>query len=194
VVKQPDLALAMAFCPLAFTEEQKARNFCYYERITVRDSSLSACIEALLAAECGYLQLAFDYAAEATLMDLQDIEHNVRDGLHMASLAGAWIAFVFGLGGMRDHGDTLTFKPKLPTGLTRYAFSIMHRQQILHVNITGAGAEYTLKTPGTLRVSHYDESLVVTDAEMTVRPIPPVPHRDPPKQPRGRAPKRRSRG
>ena len=74
--------------------EQRARNFEYYERITVRDSSLSACTEAVAAADAGHLRLAFDYAAEAALMDLHDFEHNARDGLHVASLAGTWIAFV----------------------------------------------------------------------------------------------------
>ncbi|MGC8492937.1 MAG: glycoside hydrolase family 65 protein, partial [Syntrophobacteraceae bacterium] len=103
VVKQPDLVLAMQLCSEAFTKEQKERNFDYYERITVRDSSLSACTQAVLAAEVGHLRLALDYAAEAALLDLQDLEHNTRDGLHMASLAGTWIALVNGFGGMRDY-------------------------------------------------------------------------------------------
>ena len=41
VVKQADLVLAMHTRGDAFTAEQKARNFAYYEAITVRDSSLS---------------------------------------------------------------------------------------------------------------------------------------------------------
>ena len=84
MIKQPDLVLAMQLCSDAFTPEQRARNFDYYERITVRDSSLSACTEAVAAADAGYLRLAFDYAAEAALMDLHDREHNARDGLHIA--------------------------------------------------------------------------------------------------------------
>ena len=92
VVKQPDLILAMQVCHDSFTPEQRARNFEYYERITVRDSSLSACTEAVAAADAGHIRLAFDYAAEAALLDLEDFEHNTRDGLHLASLAGAWIA------------------------------------------------------------------------------------------------------
>ena len=47
-------------------------------------------------------------------MDLDDLEHNTRDGLHIASLAGAWIAAVAGFGGMRDHDGELTFAPRLP--------------------------------------------------------------------------------
>jgi alpha,alpha-trehalose phosphorylase len=88
VVKQADLVLAMALRSDAFTDAQKARNFAYYEQITVRDSSLSAATQSIIAAEVGHLELAHDYLAEAALMDLDDLEHNTRDGLHMASLAG----------------------------------------------------------------------------------------------------------
>ena len=99
VVKQPDLVLAMHLRGDAFTPEEKLRNFDYYERRTVHDSSLSACTEAVMAAEVGYVELAYDYLAEAALVDLDDTKHNTRDGVHIASLAGAWMACVAGLGG-----------------------------------------------------------------------------------------------
>ena len=51
--------------------------------------------------------------------DLDDLEHNTRDGLHVASLAGTWIALVAGLAGMREIGGTLSFLPRLPEGITR---------------------------------------------------------------------------
>ena len=158
----------------------------------MRDSSLAACTQAVIAARCDHLRLAFDYAAEATLIDLQDLEHNVADGLHIASLAGAWIAFVHGFGGLQDHGDSLAFTPKLPDGLTRYSFSIVHRDRCLHVDVTASRAEYVLKSPATLSIVHYGEELTVSDAAPVVRPIPPIAPRDPPRQPRGRAPRRRS--
>ena len=63
VVKQADLVLALHLCGDAFTDEEKARNFDYYERLTVRDSSLSACTQAVIAAEVGHLELAYDYLA-----------------------------------------------------------------------------------------------------------------------------------
>ena len=80
----------------------------------MRDSSLSACTQAVIAAEVGHLELAYDYFAEAALMDLDNLEHNTRDGLHIASLAGAWIVAVAGFGGMRDHDGALSFTPRLP--------------------------------------------------------------------------------
>jgi alpha,alpha-trehalose phosphorylase len=113
VVKQADLVLALYLRGDAFSPEAKARNFEYYEPLTVRDSSLSSFVQAVVAAEVGHLELAYDYFGEAALLDLGNFHHNTRDGVHLASLAGAWIAAVAGFGGMRDHGGSLSFAPQL---------------------------------------------------------------------------------
>jgi alpha,alpha-trehalose phosphorylase len=191
VVKQPDLVLAMQLFANLFAPEQRARNFDYYERITVRDSSLSACTEAIVAADAGHMRLAFDYAAEAALVDLHDLHRNTADGLHIASLAGTWIAFVMGFGGMRDLGESLTFNPRLPDALLRLAFSIRHRGRCLHVEVTAQEATYTL-TRGTngIRVTHHGEVLSI-GREPIVRPIPPAAERPAPMQPAGREPHHR---
>lgn len=195
VVKQADLVLAMQLCPDAFSAEQKERNFDYYERITVRDSSLSACTQAVLAAEVGHLRLALDYAAEAALIDLQDLEHNARDGLHIASLAGTWIALVNGFGGMRDHGDTLSFAPRLPDGLASLSFSIVRRGLCLRVSMTEQTAIYRLvRGIGELRLLHHGQSLTLKDTEPIERAIPPSVSSAPPTQPRDRTPAHRSPG
>lgn len=195
VVKQPDLVLAMQRCCDAFTDEQKGRNFDYYERITVRDSSLSACTQAVLAAEVGHLRLAFDYAAEAALLDLQDLEHNTRDGLHMASLAGTWIALVNGFGGMRDYAGVLSFAPRLPDGLAALTFSIVRRKLCLRVDVTSRTATYRLPgCTGSLTIRHYGETLTLTGPDPIERPIPEIPPRDEPEQPAGRRPRSRSPG
>ncbi len=195
VVKQPDLVLAMQLCGDSFTDEQKARNFDYYERITVRDSSLSACTQAVLAAEVGHLRLALDYAAEAALMDLRDLEHNTRDGLHMASLAGTWIALVMGFGGMRDHAGVLSFAPRLPDGLASLTFSVVRRKFCLRVEVTARSAAYRLMgCAGPLQIIHYGELLTLRGADPVERGIPEFPQREAPKQPPGREPIRRSPG
>jgi alpha,alpha-trehalose phosphorylase len=195
VIKQPDLVLAMEFCSTAFTPEQRARNFDYYERITVRDSSLSACSEAVAAADAGHLRLALDYAAEAALMDLHDVERNASDGLHVASLAGTWLAFVAGFGGMREHGETVEFAPRLPDGLTRLSFSTLRRGHCLRVDVTTGAASYKLtRGTGPIHLTHHGEPLVLTGADAVTRPIPPPSERPPPMQPPGREPSRRSLG
>jgi alpha,alpha-trehalose phosphorylase len=189
VVKQADLVLAMQLCPEAFTAEQKARNFAYYERITVRDSSLSAATQAVLAAETGHLDLAYDYLCETALVDLADLAHNTDQGLHIAALAGAWSALVAGFGGLRhlDNGG-LAFAPRLPGALTRITFRLRWRGQRLRVQITPGQAEYRLLDGAELELSHYGQLLTVTADSPQVQPIPPAPPADQLVQPVGREP------
>ena len=187
VVKQADLVLAMQLRGDVFTAEQKARNFAYYETLTVRDSSLSACTQAVIAAETGHLELAHDYLAEAALMDLQDRQQNTRDGLHMASLAGAWTALVAGFGGMRASGHRLSFSPRLPSGITRLAFRIRYRDRTLQLTITPDEAKYELVSGEPLTITHHGEQVLASDGPV-VLPIPPIPVTLRPRQPEGRAP------
>jgi alpha,alpha-trehalose phosphorylase len=145
VVKQPDLVLALHWRGDAFTPEQKARNVDYYERLTVRDSSLAACTQAIMAAEVGHLDLAHDYIGEAALMDLHDLEHNTRDGMHIASLAGTWLALVAGLGGFREYAGEVRFDPALPDGFDRLAFAIRWRGNKLRVDVNRESVSYLLE-------------------------------------------------
>ena len=144
VVKQADLVLAMAWCSDAFDLPQKARNVDYYERRTVRDSSLSACTQAVMAAEVGQLELAHDYAYEAALIDLRDIAHNTRDGLHIASLAGAWTSLVAGFAGLRDHDGMLRLDPALPGKISRLCFSLRWRGHRVRVDVNHSAVTYTV--------------------------------------------------
>jgi alpha,alpha-trehalose phosphorylase len=190
VVKQADLVLALHLRGDAFSPEDKARNFEYYERLTVRDSSLSAATQAVVAAEVGHLTLAFEYLEEAALMDLRDLAHNTRDGLHMASLAGSWIALVDGFGGLRDYGGRFCFSPRLPNALSRLAFALAIRGGRLRVEITATSASYARLEGDDLVVAHHGEPLTVRSGEVVVRPIPPLAPRRPPSQPPGREPGR----
>jgi alpha,alpha-trehalose phosphorylase len=193
VVKQADLVLALHVRGDAFTDEEKARDFAYYEPLTVRDSSLSACTQAVIAAEVGHLELAYDYFAEAALMDLRDLEHNTRDGVHIASLAGAWMAAVAGFGGMRDHNARLTFAPRLPARLERLAFRLLFRGRRLMVDVTQTEATYTILDGPPLEIAHHREEIEVSREESVTRAIPPAVERPTPSQPPGRAPVRRGK-
>jgi alpha,alpha-trehalose phosphorylase len=191
VVKQADLVLAMHLRGDAFSPEQKLRNFDYYEGLTVRDSSLSACTQAIMAAEVNHLDLAYDYLGEAALMDLADLEHNTRDGVHIASLAGAWLAVVAGLGGMRDHGEVLRFAPHLAGSLRRLRFALTWRGHRLRVEVTGDSATYELLTGDAIELEHEGERLTVKPGAPVSRPVREVPDLPRPKQPPGREPRRR---
>jgi alpha,alpha-trehalose phosphorylase len=192
VVKQADLVLAMYLRGDAFTPEQKLRNFAYYEPITVRDSSLSAYCQSVIAAEAGHLQLAYDYLAESALIDLEDLENNARDGLHIAALAGTWTALVAGLGGMRlFQGESIRFAPRLPDALSRIAFRLMFRGRRLRVEVRRGAATYTLAGGKPLEILHHDKPFTLTAQAPVTRPIPELRARQSPQQPPGRAPLRR---
>jgi alpha,alpha-trehalose phosphorylase len=194
VIKQADLVLALHWCGDAFSAEEKARAFAYYEPLTVRDSSLSACTQAVVAAEVGQLDLAADYLAEAALMDLHDIEHNAADGLHIASLAGGWLALVAGFGGMRDTNDRLLFRPQLPPNWRRLRFSVRPRGQELHVEITPHEVTYTLDGDQPVAFTHCSgarelEVRLEPGTSVTRRWQPVRPRTSRPSQPAGREPR-----
>ncbi|HZW45590.1 MAG TPA: glycosyl hydrolase family 65 protein [Dermatophilaceae bacterium] len=188
VVKQADLVLAMHLRGAAFTTAEKARNFAYYEALTVRDSSLSACTQAVLAAETGHLDLAYDYLTEAALMDLDDREHNTRDGLHVASLAGTWIALVSGFAGLRESDGNVAFCPRLPAGITRLALTICVQNSRLNVEITPTTTTYRVLDGQPLPLLHDGQPLVVSAGSPISSPTLSAPICAAPTQPRGRAP------
>ncbi|HEY2724814.1 MAG TPA: glycosyl hydrolase family 65 protein [Pseudonocardiaceae bacterium] len=188
VVKQADLVLAMHLRGDAFTDEQKQRNVAYYEPITVRDSSLSACTQAVLAAEVGHLGLAYDYLAETALTDLRDLHANVANGLHIASLAGSWVVVVAGFGGMRDHAGRLTFAPRLAPDLGRLTFRMCFGPSRLSVEIRPEDATYRLISGDPVETSHHGKQITIKPGQPLTLPIPPVPHLPTPSQPPGREP------
>ncbi|MDQ4138222.1 MAG: family 65 glycosyl hydrolase [Actinomycetota bacterium] len=190
VVKQADLVLAMHFRHDAFTPEEKSRNFAYYELLTVRDSSLSAASQAVIAAEVGHLELAADYLAEAALLDLDDIHRNTDDGLHLASLGGMWTALTAGFGGMRHGSEGFRFDPRLPPSLTRIAFGLRIGEGTLRVEVRPDETSYSL-TGGTRQtLSHFGTLVTLEPGDSVSLPSPPLPDAGPaPSQPPGRSPR-----
>ena len=156
----------------------------------MRDSSRSAAVQAVTAAEVGHLELAHDYLYEAASVDLRDLHHNTGDGLHIASLAGTWIALVNGFGGLREIGGRLAFDPQLPHGMSRLRFTVRWRGTKLGVDVTPGQVVYTLRDHGTsVEFTHAGEEVSVSGDAPLTRPLerrePLLPR---PVQPPGRAP------
>ena len=188
---RPTWCLAMQLRGDAFSDEQKARNFAYYEGLTVRDSSLSSGPQAVIAAEVGQLELAHDYIAETALVDLHDLNHNTGDGLHIASLASTWTALVAGFGGMRARQGRLAFAPRLPSTLTSLAFRLRYRGRRLLVTVTPESATYELLAGAPLTLHHHGSPFELA-SEPAHLDIPAGANLPRPKQPPGREPAARS--
>ena len=192
VVKQADLVHALYACGDAFDAEQKARDFEYYERINTRDSSLSAPIQGIVAAEVGHLDLAYAYLQETALIDLEDHSHNTYEGVHLASMAGAWLIVVAGFGGLRDYGERLELAPRLPARLAGLRLRLQHRGRLIRVRVDAERATYELLDGAPLELIHHGAPAMLRDRLELA--IPPAPRHPAPTQPPGREPPRRKRG
>jgi alpha,alpha-trehalose phosphorylase len=136
VLKQADVVLALYLQGNHFTDEEKLADFEYYDPLTTGDSTLSAVVQAILAAEVGYQDLALEYFSQSIFVDLGDLHHNASDGVHVASAGGVWTALVAGFGGMRDHYGELSFDPRLPKAWPSLSFTLHWQGTPLKIEIT----------------------------------------------------------
>jgi alpha,alpha-trehalose phosphorylase len=173
VIKQADVMLAMFLLGNAFSPEEKKRNFDFYDPLTTGDSSLSSCVEAIIAAEIGNVEKAFSYGLAALLMDLADIGGNVMDGCHIASMGGTWMMMVYGFAGMRDHDGKLSFRPRRSPGENAtIEFPITWRGQMLGVKLGVSTVEYSLRKGDRIVIRHESEDIHLTRERPRVsRPI-----------------------
>jgi alpha,alpha-trehalose phosphorylase len=159
VIKQADIVLAMLLLGHEFSEEQKQRNFDYYDPLTTGDSSLSVCIQSIIAAEIGYVKEALEYATYAVLMDLGDVAGNVKDGCHIAAMGGTWMVLIYGFAGLRDDDGRLSFSPRLPKTIQRLRFPLTVRGQRLWIEMNERSVNYLLKEGTELLITHQGKEL-----------------------------------
>ena len=173
VIKQADVVLAMFLLGNSFSVEAKKRNFEFYDPLTTGDSSLSSCVEAIIAAQVGDTEKAIEYGMAALLMDLADVGGNVKDGCHIASMGGTWMMLTYGLGGMRDDDGVLSFSPRrAPEDNAILRFPLTYRGQMLEVEIGLQKVEYTLREGESLVIRHETEEIRLTrETPMAVRPV-----------------------
>jgi alpha,alpha-trehalose phosphorylase len=174
VIKQADVVLAMFLLGQQFSREQKRRNFDYYDPLTTGDSSLSVCIQSIVAAEVGYMEEAIEYATYAVLMDLGNVAGNVKDGCHIAAMGGTWMVQVYGFAGLRDHEGCLSFCPRLPRTIKRLQFPLTVRGQQLQVEITEKTATYMLQQGTQLSIEHQGRKLELVagvPVSMEIKPV-----------------------
>jgi alpha,alpha-trehalose phosphorylase len=163
VIKQADVVLAMFLLGDTFSLETKKRNFDFYDPLTTGDSSLSSCVEAIIAAQTGDIDKAIRYGMAALLMDLADVGGNVKDGCHIASMGGTWMMLTYGLGGMRDYDGRLSFWPRrAPEDNSVLRFPVTYRGQLLEVEIGLEKVEYTLREGERLVIRHETEEVELT--------------------------------
>ena len=135
VLKQADVVLALFLQGQEFSPEVKRADYDYYDRLTTGDSTLSAVVQSIMAAEMGYSGRALDFFNRGLFVDLADLHGNTRDGVHIASCGGVWMALSNGFGGLRDHNGQFTINPRLPKEWECLSYNITVLGQQLAVTV-----------------------------------------------------------
>ena len=167
-IKQADVLQGMYFFGDHFTREQKARNFDFYEPMTVHESSLSACIHAIIAAEIGKQDKAMELYLRTARLDLDNYNNDTEDGLHITSMSGSWLAIVQGFAGMRTAGGKLSFAPFCPKNWEGYAFTVLYRGRRLQVEVEREQVNITLLQGEPLEITVWDKPYMVDEKGLCV--------------------------
>jgi alpha,alpha-trehalose phosphorylase len=170
VIKQTDVVLATYLVGEHFSVDEKRRTFDYYDPLTTGDSTLSACVQSVIASEVGYPDAALGYFIDACTVDLLDAHGNTADGIHIASCGGTWLALVAGFGGLRDSDGDVRFHPRLPAEWERLRFRVQVREQLVEVDMTHAATTYRLIEGSVLSIQHRGQQHRLTPAVPLVLP------------------------
>ncbi len=168
-IKQPDVLLLHFFFSHSYTLQDKRVNYEYYEPKCIHESSLSPAVHSILASELGKHDKAFDYVQYASRLDLDDYNGNTDQGLHMTSMAGAWLALVYGFGGMRSDGPRLSFDPSLPARWKAFRFTIVHRDTTLKVSVDDQHVNLVAADGPAIRVDLFGKTVNVNAAGVRVK-------------------------
>ncbi len=188
VLKQADVVLALFLQGNHFTDAEKRADFEYYDPITTGDSTLSAVVQSIIAAEVGYHDLALRYFNASLFVDLADRHGNTTDGVHVASTGGVWSALVSGFGGFRDHDGTFTIDPRLPASWEALTYRLTVRDSRVRVTVRDASLELTIEAGESVTLSVRGTEITVTAGDPVIVPLdgqgprlegepPPVPGR-----------------
>jgi len=172
VIKQTDVVLATFLAGDRFSLEEKRRVFEYYDPLTTGDSSLSSCVQSVMAAEVGDLQAAYDYFLLSAGVDLANLSGNVGDGIHVASCGGVWMALVNGFAGLRDvDGHDLRFVPRLPPDWDCMRFRLIVRGSRLEVEMRPEATSFRLLEGEPLSLICDGDSFSVSVDEPVTVPV-----------------------
>lgn len=134
VLKQADTVLAHLLLD-SVSDDIMERSFDYYEQYTTHDSSLSYSIYSMMAARIGRSETAFEFLKHTLRLDLDNLHHNTKDGLHIANAGGAYMSFIYGYAGVRIKEDGLYLRPIKPVDFEGFSFSLLYRKSLLTIEL-----------------------------------------------------------
>ena len=162
-IKQADVLQGLYFLNHLYDVETIRRNFDFYEPMTVHESSLSPCVHSILAAQLGYREKAVEMYQRTARLDLDNINNDTDDGLHITSMAGSWLAIAHGFAGMRTT-DGLSLSPFLPDAWQGYAFQFHYRGRVIRVSVRPGQALVELLQGKPLKMTLCGQEQTLSDS------------------------------
>ncbi len=140
VLKQADVVLMLNLFKNEYSQEIKQKNWEYYEPRTEHGSSLSPCIYALLACNCGNQEWGYPYFMKTASVDLTGNTKQFAGliyigGTHPAANGGAWMSAVQGFAGLSIIDGEIKVEPRLPQKWNRLKFNIVVRGERYAIDI-----------------------------------------------------------
>lgn len=154
-IHQPDTVMALTLFRDEFPEEVRTANWTYYRPMTMNFSSMSYVINSIAAKEACDMEDAYRNFVITALEDLDESltsRHDVFEGIHGTASGGAWLAAVFGFGGVCLTGEKLILNPRLPERWTRLAFKLLIRGARLSFDVTQSRLSVTVDREPALRL------------------------------------------
>jgi len=164
-IKQADVLQGIYLFEDEFDEETIRRNFEFYESRCVHESSLSASIHSILAAKLRDTERAYKLYLRTARLDLDDYNREVKEGLHITSMAGTWLAIVEGFGGMRTCQERVCFNPVIPAAWDSYSFIIRYRNNPFRVEVNGASVNVVNLSQSSIPLTVYDNHVDIAPGE-----------------------------
>lgn len=169
MIKQPDVLMFLFLYSQEFSEKSKRVNYEYYEPRCVHESSLSPSIHSIIAAELGEHEQAFAFFRFATRLDLDNYNRNTNQGLHITSIAAAWMNIVYGFGGMRTDGDDLVFNPSILKSWRSYCFRVIYRDAVIQLSVGKEFVEARVVEGPPVRVKVYGDAYLLDPSGVKIK-------------------------
>ena len=99
-IKQADVLQGLYFFESDFDLNTIKENINFYEPFTVHESSLSPCVHSILFSLIKDEGKAYEMYLRTARLDLDDYNNEVKEGLHITSMAGTWLSIVEGFAGV----------------------------------------------------------------------------------------------